>query len=124
MFTIEKNTITMTRGDTLHAVFSAVHADGSMWSPDASDVITFYVKAKPSSDTILIEKTIPHDTMTLTLDQDDTIDLDVGKYSWGVVINMANGDIDTVIGDDDKKDKPVLILKYEYQQAEEEEEVT
>jgi hypothetical protein len=117
MFKIKKNTITMPRGDTLHAVFSAVRADDTMWSPAAGDVIKFYIKAKPSSDTVLVEKTIPHDTMTLTLDPEDTIELDVGRYCWGIVVTTAGGDIDTVIGEDEKG---VLILRNEFQPQEEE----
>ena len=104
MFTIKGKTITLTRGDTLKAVVNMVRPNPMLpsdkWEriyPGASDVITFRASASWDAESSVIEKTVPHDTMTLTLDPEDTEDLDYGQYVFDVAITYANGDVDTFI---------------------------
>ena len=104
MFTIKGKTITLTRGDTLKTVVNMVRPDPMLppdkWEkvyPGESDVVTFRASASWVAEAPVIEKEIPHDTMTLTLDPEDTADLDYGRYVFDVAITYANGDEDTFI---------------------------
>lgn len=96
-FTIEGNTITLTRGDTLKAVVTPKYKDGEDYVPAAGDVIRFALKRRYSDADVLIEKEIPTDTFLLHLEPNDTKALDFGRYVYDIELTYANGDVDTFI---------------------------
>lgn len=96
MFYITGNNIEMTRGDTLHAVINMRDPLGVISYPETGDVVTFNAMLTRDGEAV-ITKTIPHDTMTLTLDPEDTEELAYGRYIFTVKITRANGDVDTFI---------------------------
>jgi hypothetical protein len=98
MFYIQGNNIEMTRGDTLHAVINMRDPLGVISYPETGDVVTFNAMLTRDGEAV-ITKTIPHDTMTLTLDPEDTEELAYGRYIFTVKIVRAGGDVDTFIDD-------------------------
>lgn len=98
MFYIQGNNIEMTRGDTLHAVINMRDPLGVISYPETGDVVTFNAMLTRDGEAV-ITKTIPHDTMTLTLDSEDTEDLAYGRYIFTVKIVRTGGDVDTFIDD-------------------------
>lgn len=98
MFYIQGNNIEMTRGDTLHAVINMRDPLGVISYPETGDVVTFNAMLTRDGEAV-ITKTIPHDTMTLTLDPEDTEELAYGRYIFTVKIVRAGGDVDTFIYD-------------------------
>lgn len=106
MYTFKKNTIYLTRGDTLQAQLSIMQ-DNEVYTPIQGDIIRFalkksrlnYDKTRYVDTEPLILKNIPIDTMILQLDHTDTATLDFGKYDYDIEITMANGKVDTFIKD-------------------------
>ncbi|HMM32271.1 MAG TPA: hypothetical protein PKB13_10895 [Clostridia bacterium] len=99
MFEIDKNVITMTRGDT--GRFSVVVYEPELdpitrkpvvYTPQEGDVITFTVK-KHAGAPIMITKNGPD----IVLNPSDTANLANGKYVYDVDITLANGDVNTII---------------------------
>ena len=97
MYSVSGNVITLTRGDTFNATISIIDAQGSPYTPDAEDVIRFAVKRTAYDRDPLINKTIDHETMMLTLVPSDTKSLDFGTYIFDVEITFADGSVDTFI---------------------------
>ena len=101
---IKKNTITLTRGDTLR-VFIELFRDGEPYTPIEGDSIRFALKhtektagGKEYVDTDpLILKNVPIDTMLLELEPSDTKPLDFGTYVYDLEITFADGSVDTFI---------------------------
>lgn len=96
-----KNTvykISMTRGDSLIISFELMQ-DGEAYIPQDGDVIRFALKEKISDESVLVEKIIPNDTMTLTLAPEDTKNLNFGEYRYDVQITYADGFVYTFITD-------------------------
>ena len=103
-YVIEGNSITLTRGDTLRVIISII-IDDEEYIPVAGDVVRFalkhpilnadktdYVDTDP-----LILKTIPTDSMILTLLPEDTKPLGFGKYVYDVEITFSDGTVTTFI---------------------------
>ena len=92
--TVNKNIITVTKGDSFWATISI---DG--YEPDPNDEIRFALKSSlDDEEQPIILKTIPTDTMELRLDSADTKQLNVGSYYYDVQITLAgNGFVDTFI---------------------------
>lgn len=107
MFTINGKTITLTRGDTFVAQISLTDSEGHAYTLAEGDVIRFAAKRAYHSTAVLITKAIPHETMLLTLNPQDTKNLPFGEYVYDIQLTYANGDVDTVI------DKGALVLTEE-----------
>ena len=96
--------IELTRGDSFYCLIM-ISKDGSPYEPQEGDVIRFAMKKgtmtslKDSyiSRTPLILKTIPNDTLVLSIEPDDTKNLKFGQYVYDIEITFANGDVDTFI---------------------------
>ena len=99
MYTIKKTTITLTRGDTLKAQISITDSEGNPYVLQEGDVVRFAMKKNYTDpdEEVLILKDIPSDTLILTLEPEDTKDLDFGSYVYDIQITMANGVVDTFI---------------------------
>lgn len=96
--------ITMTRGDTLNLKVT-IMKDDEEYTPEDGDVIRFALKHQDikvdNSDFVdkrpLILKTIPNDTMILTLEPEDTKELSFITYAYDIEITFADGTVDTFI---------------------------
>ena len=98
MYTIDRNNITLTRGDSLYAVVGMIDkSTGEAYTPQEGDVIRFGMKKSVRESTCIIEKIIPHDTLMLHIAPNDTSGLPVGNYVYDIELTYANGDRDTFI---------------------------
>lgn len=101
---ISKKAITLTRGDTLRVKVDILK-DDEEYTPVDGDVVRFALKhpdlLNDKSDyqdtTPLILKTIPNDTLILTLDPTDTKSLGFGEYVYDIQITFSDGTVDTFI---------------------------
>ena len=106
MYKFDKNTIYLTRGDTLRASLG-IKQNGEDYTPQSGDSIRFALKRSDMKhdkseflDTKpLILKEIPTDTMVLQLEPKDTKSLKFGTYVYDIQITMENGLVDTFIFD-------------------------
>lgn len=97
MYSIKGTTITLTRGDTLNAKITIKNRDGTEYIPKEGDVVRFALNDTYGTDEPKILKVIPNDTLVLTLNPEDTKDLEFGKYVYDVQITNEAGDVDTFI---------------------------
>lgn len=95
-FSIKKNVITITRGDTLVSQVAITDRNGVEYVPDENDTIRFALR-RADKEEVLLTKEIPYDTLTLILDAEETEQLPVGEYRYDIEITMSNGVVDTFI---------------------------
>ena len=103
MLTINDNTITITRGDTLETTVDIWVKTGSQpkqkYIPSEGDVIRFALKSSYRDEEPLIYKIIPSDTLILRLEAEDTKKLEARRkpYVYDVQITTATGYVSTFI---------------------------
>ena len=97
MFKIEDKHITLTRGDSFVCKVNIYDSEGAVYTPANNDVIRFAMKQTIQSRKPVINKVIPNDTLLLTLNPEDTNNLDFGDYIYDIQITLANGTVDTFI---------------------------
>lgn len=93
MFSISGTTIKLTRGDYL-ALPLILKMDGEPYTPTETDVVKFGLKHKTMNSSkseytdtqCLIEKTIPNNTLTLELQENDTKTLGFGEYVYDITV--------------------------------------
>ena len=98
MYKIDGTTITLTRGDSFYCQLSLTRG-GKTYTPDPSDTIRFALKKDYFDTEALITKTIPNDTLVLSLLPADTKTLAFGTYVYDIEITFADGDVDTFINE-------------------------
>lgn len=107
MFQIDGTTIKLTRAD--YAEIAVTIYDGTqVYNPSGSDTVTFAMKhatmkagGKQYADTTpIITKTIPIETMVLTMLPEDTAGLDFDTYKYDMEI-VKDGKPDTFINNAD-----------------------
>ena len=96
-YSVNKTSITLTRGDTLKIQISIFKPDGDPYIPEPEDVIRFAMKKNYDDPNPLILKIIPNDTLILTLDTQDTKPLEFGKYVYDIQLTNGSGEVDTFI---------------------------
>ena len=95
MFKIINNEITLTRGDSASMSFKCINESTGEEYDYSADNVVFSLKKCPAEPKPLIQKTITDGK--LVLEPEDTADLPFGQYYYDVVINKADGSVDTVI---------------------------
>ena len=98
MYRIEGNTISLTRGDSFFCTLT-LKKNGQTYTPAQGDVIRFAMKKNYNSPTVLIEKTIPNDTLLLHLLPADTKQLQTGRYVYDIELTDDSGEVDTFIAE-------------------------
>lgn len=98
--TVNGKQITFTRGDTVKIIVTMMLSDGTEYTPQENDVVSFAMKRKYSDPNDLIRKTIPNDTLMLILTPQETGQLSPGHYVYDIQLAYANGDIDTFINNE------------------------
>lgn len=106
MYSVDKNNnIILTRGDSFYADVTINKDDGTIYTPENGDTVRFAVKhnkfnplkTEYTDPSPLIFKTIPIDTMQLSLEPSDTKAYGFGEYAYDIEITFADGDVDTFI---------------------------
>lgn len=92
MLKIKRNSVYLTRGDSLSLHVDLVDDEGNPYVPEAGDRAFFRMKKSPSSSELLIEKEFPVDEMVIDLDPEDTEDLAFGQYVYEVEM-VIGGDL-------------------------------
>lgn len=104
---VVKNTIIMTRGDTLRTKINIFDKDGNAYYPSDGDKIVFAAKKEYTDAEPCILKEVPCDTCILCLEPSDTKSLEQPcKYNYDIEITKADGTVDTFI-------KGILNIKEE-----------
>lgn len=93
------STIYLIRGDSFKATLAILDTDEAPYIPDVDDSITFVMKQTVDDTEAILTKTIPVDTMMLTIEPSDTVNLTPGTYSYSIKMEKADGDSFTVIYD-------------------------
>ena len=96
-YSINQNDITLVRGDYFPCVVS-MEKDGERFIP-TSGSLRFALKKsyRDPDERVLINKTIPLETMLLELEGDDTKSLKFGEYVYDIEYTDAQGRADTFI---------------------------
>lgn len=89
--------ISLVRGDTLKVRVEILKNNNTIYTPQNGDTLRFAMKKDYSSSRVLINKSIPTDTLILHLKPEDTKKLAFGEYVYDIEITFANGDVDTFI---------------------------
>ena len=87
----ENNRITMTKGDTPTFSFEILLPDGNSYEFEDGDSVVFAAK-KNKYDTapaFTIEADL--ETRTISFSEEDTKELEIGKYIWEMSLNKADG---------------------------------
>ena len=108
MYTINKNAIELTRGDTLRAHVNIYQRENGKlveYTPQEGDSVRFAVKRRLMTadrtefvdpvPLILID--IPIDTLALEILPEHTKGLGFGEYVYDIELTMADGTVDTFI---------------------------
>ena len=92
----EDQNIELTRGDTGLFTISLVDQSGAEYIPQSGDSVRFAMSKSYGKDVIL-NKSIPIDTLILEIEPTDTKSLDFGKYVYVIEMTDVNGRVSTVI---------------------------
>lgn len=93
------NEITLTRGDSLTLTVD-IKKDGEPYVIQSGDSLRFAlakVYKGASGYQLLIEKTIPTDSLTFTILSEETEVLDCGVYKYDIEMTHGDGSVDTFI---------------------------
>lgn len=93
----DRNNLSLIRGDTFTAMLSIEDSDGTAYIPQVDDVISFFMKREIDDVSSVLEKDIPVDTLTLSILPEETRDLEVGDYVYGVRLVKLSGEVHTII---------------------------
>lgn len=112
-------TISMTRGDTVDIIFSAINDKGEAFHPTTKDRLIFSVAKKVGDEPIICIVNEMNDNeeefWSIRINPQDTKELNFGKYAFDVQLEVRgaeNGEleaVDTIIGKTDKV-SPSLVL--------------
>ena len=92
----EDQNIELTRGDTGLFTISLVDNNNVPYVPHAGDSLRFAMSKNYGTE-ILINKTIPIDTLTLELEPSDTKELKFGSYVYDIQLTTAGNRVATII---------------------------
>lgn len=86
----------MTRGDSAVIQVDLTDPQGQPYEMQEADTLTMTVRRSVASD-LLIQKVVTG-TNEIRLEQQDTKELDFGRYVYDIQLDTADGDTFTVIG--------------------------
>ena len=102
----DDNTIRITRGDSLTVNVSLTDQDGFPYEPVEGDQVIFTMKKSAAAETVLIQKEININTLTISFVESDTENYAFGNYVYEVEVITAQNDHYTVI-----KNAPFIITE-------------
>lgn len=86
MLKVEDNKIYITRGDTARFKIELTDEDGELYVPKENDHIYFRLKQYTDKPGILLEKEIDITTLSLSIEEADTINFSAGSYYYEVEV--------------------------------------
>lgn len=92
-----KNTITLTRGDSFIARVDITDHEGKEIKPPEGSSLRFAMKKTFEDEEPLLVVNIPINTMLLELKPEQTHELPFGNYVYDVQLTTSEGLIDTII---------------------------
>lgn len=96
MLYIDGNIIRLTRGDTAYLTVPIVTESGEEYVMQSGDILSFSVKKNESMDEYLFQKVVTGSN-AIHIEPNDTTNIPFGKYRYDVQLNLASGDVFTVI---------------------------
>lgn len=75
----------------------AIDIDGEEYTPAEGDAVRFAAKKAWTDEEPCILIDIPTDTLVLTINPEDTKQLEFGAYNYDLQITFANGDVATFV---------------------------
>ena len=96
LYVNDKQTITLTRGDTGIFNISLQKQNGEAYTPQQGDSLRFALSEGFGKEVLLI-KNIPVDSCILELEPNDTKNLKFKKYKYDVQFTNAQGQVSTII---------------------------
>lgn len=93
----EKNSITLTRGDSFIAHVEIYDPNGEDFVPEEGSEVRFALKKDYTDFRPILVVNIPIDTMILELKPCQTKPLDFGKYVYDIQLTTSQGLVDTFI---------------------------
>lgn len=89
--------IELTRGDSLFLEFSLTK-DGESYTPAQGSGVRFAMKSSYSDEDVVLEKTIPIDTLVLEIEPEDTKSLSMkSTFVYDIQLTDENGYVDTFV---------------------------
>lgn len=90
--------IVLTRGDSLLLQLALTDGDGETYTPDEEATIRFAMKASYSDEDVVLEKSVPVDTLLLEIEPEDTAELEMRKtYVYDIQLTDENSRVDTFL---------------------------
>ena len=97
MLDVQNEKIYLTRGDTAYLEIELITQMGESYTPVYGDKLFFRLKKSANKGSLLLEKEININTLTLELSPEDTANLEFGSYCYEVELVTALGQHFTVI---------------------------
>lgn len=102
--TINGTDISLTRGDSMAVKINIKLTDPetgveTTYQPTDGDVVEFHMKRRRKDAVPMLVKTIPNDTLVLSLSSEQTKELDYHTYRYDIQITFPDGSVDTFITD-------------------------
>lgn len=99
MFDIIDNKIYLSRGDSAVIGIEITDDEGETYTPGVGEMVLFTLKRVTNQCKTLLVKEFIEDSsdLSVTLTQEDTIDLSFGDYVYDVVLVSDEGDVYTII---------------------------
>lgn len=97
MLDVQNEKVYLTRGDTAYLEIELITKSGENYTPAYGDKLYFRLKKSANKGSLLLEKEVNINTLTLELSPEDTADLDFGTYCYEVELVTALGQHFTVI---------------------------
>lgn len=96
MLTITNDAIHLTRGDNADIEVIIKDLEGNTYTLQEGDKLLFTIKSNCKTDDIVIQKDITSDSI-ITIEHNDTKDLNYGDYVFDVQCTLSDGQVYTVI---------------------------
>ena len=96
MLVITDNEVRLTRGDNADIIVQIKDLNGDTYELQEGDKLLFTMKRNCKTDIIVIQKDITSDQV-ISIEHDDTKDLDYGTYYFDIQCTLADGNVYTVI---------------------------
>lgn len=96
MLVITDNEVRLTRGDNADIIVQIKDLNGDTYELQEGDKLLFTMKRNCKTDIIVIQKDITSNQI-ISIEHNDTKDLDYGTYYFDVQCTLADGNVYTVI---------------------------
>jgi hypothetical protein len=87
----------MTRGDTFSVTLNLKDGDGNDVVRVPGDIVYFTVKKSTSTADIVTQKTLQYNESQLTINPDDTKEIDPGNYLYDIQLTKSTGEVYTLV---------------------------